>query len=129
MNRNIRRFQLRLWDVEQRAMRRPLDFYWFEESMVRDVDDLTLELQRSNLILMQCTGIRDTNGVDIYEGDVVDAWSAGSHCTGVITWGNCGFFIAIPPPVSIWYLSGPVDPGIVLGNIYEHPEIAPVNNY
>jgi uncharacterized phage protein (TIGR01671 family) len=86
-------------------------------------------VEGENGILMQWTGLNDKNDTPIYEGDIVDVWSAGSHATGVIKWGNAGFFIQIPPPVAIWNLTGPdTDPCQVVGNIYEHIDLLPSNH-
>ena len=75
------------------------------------------------LELMQYTGLKDRCGMQIWEGDIVDAWERGLNLKGVITWGCAGFFIKVPMPQAIWHLSGPNDPCEVIGNIYENPEL------
>lgn len=75
--------------------------------------------------LLQYTGLKDRNGREIYDGDVVDAWDRGVNMKGVITWGCAGFFIRVPLPQAIWKLSGPTEDHCeVIGNIYENPELA-----
>lgn len=81
--------------------------------------------------LMQYTGVKDKNGVEIYEGDIIRGHTGRYQVDCVVRWsmGNCGF-IAEPTIMERTYLC--LNPGStksyeVIGNIYENPEFAREN--
>ncbi len=57
----------------------------------------------------QFTSCYDKHGNEVYEGDIVDAWSAGSHCThGLVRFGSTDFFILLNGengPIGHWHLA------------------------
>ena len=71
MNREIK---FRVWDRDQKKIEL-IDTYWFEENFSSYLDFSKAcengSCGDSGYDLMQYTGLKDKNGVEIYEGDVV----------------------------------------------------------
>ena len=72
------------------------------------------------LHLMQYTGLKDRNGVEIYEGDLL---SAGLDVIEILWW-DAGFYVQIVgnklPTGNMFEIH---QRGEVIGNIYENPEL------
>lgn len=80
----------------------------------------------------QYIGVKDKDGKQIFEGDIVDCWSQGRHCTnGIVTWMENRIFITIKGKdghvVDNWHImpnNNGIDEGLsVIGNIYDNPEL------
>ena len=80
----------------------------------------------------QFTGLLDKNGKEIYEGDIVEAWSAGVKAIGKVTQRIDGLWLIYPAwQNKRFYYFQPNGNGEdsveIIGNIYDNPELLEVS--
>lgn len=121
--------RFRAWDVEFKEMVQ-VDALDFEEQLIKATykngnvvkDDL------KNYVLMQSTGLRDKNGKEIFEGDIID--STDGFLTGVVEFRvGLGMFVSeLVEYNSFERLCNVASSRKIIGNIWEHPELAEVSS-
>ena len=105
------------------------EVYWVDTSKNDDFDE--------DLILMQYTGLKDINGVEIYEGDIVKTrkifikprHTDFTEGEGKVIFSDCSFYILQVDSEEV--IVGNYSPHSentvtqieVIGNIYENPEL------
>lgn len=121
--------KLRVWDTVKKAMHDVQAIVYTEERVYPIYSKLIRKyIPFGEAILMQSTGLKDKNGVEIFEGDIVIAWSQGVKGTFEIKRRIDGLWLLYPAwkDGRFWYLS-PTEDGResieVIGNIYENPEL------
>lgn len=126
------RFKFRVWDIEDCTYFEPRDFddLWLNENAELRVgfySDATqmIEDYTDNVIIEQCTGLKDKNGNLIYEGDII---KDRGEIMYKIQWKDASFFaVAIdnfnymPDSmlVQTWLNTWKAE---IIGNIHERPE-------
>lgn len=71
--------------------------------------------------VMQCTGLKDKNGVEIYEGDIWKSSENGIEEIGVVGYYGCAFRVKYGDMSDLLGLA--IRYGEVVGNIYENPDL------
>ena len=69
--------------------------------------------------LMQFTGLKDKNGKEIWEGDIIDH----ANGLGVVIFKDGRFYYEPTPKLASQYIVGALYWDTVIGNIYENPEL------
>lgn len=113
--------KFRAWTEEGEVMY--YDVYPFkDDTLLLNYDEIAFdEVPASDFILMQSTGLRDKNGVEIYEGDIVHAYSEGARLIGVIEYFDNAYCIKDKNGIynSLWTNAEQYE---IIGNIYDNPE-------
>ncbi|EGO7913678.1 YopX family protein [Enterococcus faecalis] len=122
--------KFRAWDKRENTMRDVAVLHFTKGGKVNSIEywKTPSELKSyhvRNLVLMQSTGLKDKNGVDVYQGDIIRCTRGCPHEVIWLEEYGGAFFGGMPA----WYLSG-LKKGYawtgeeeVIGNIYENPEL------
>jgi hypothetical protein len=111
----MREIKFRVWDHQAKIM-------MFPGSCLIIISDNGVFIDSEKWTPMQFTGLKDKNGKEIYEGDVIQ-W--GESKNWVIIFEEFAFYIVQKNAYheTIAKLSKEFDTFKVIGNIYENPEL------
>ena len=118
----MREIKFRAWDKLTKTMRYVLCIDWLNGLV--DLNDRIIERKYNNskddgVILMQYTELKDKNGKEIYDGDILTDEHNEEYCEVIFEFGNfvCNF------ETNSIDLSDISDELIVRGNIYENKDL------
>jgi len=112
----MRKIAFRAWDNQNNCMAIASSKKY---SPINTSQCLAESAIQDSYILMQYTGLKDKNGVEIYEGDVYHHITTGKRCK--IVFGDGRFYCNAEGLSSYSLLN--INNGEVIGNIHENPEL------
>ena len=127
-----RQFKFRIWHKKEKRWLDP----WVEEDPILSLKDFgrgcevylydrktkdhsNINCQMDDVIIQQYTGVKDKNGVEIYEGDLILSYHWNSKELLVVNWDDdsCMFYACLPSGGDIIRMDEAEK--TVIGNIFE----------
>ena len=120
MNREIK---FRAWDNTQMIFRNLHDRNWYTDSNGGKWVEVAHPDDNHYKKIMQFTGLKDKNGVEIYEGDIVECYHKHGGIQYNIKQKSKVEFYNYAWRLDRIFLLTEIDSIEVIGNIYENPEL------
>lgn len=111
-----REIKFRAWDKERKVMSPTASLAeWIHKQPEWKVAQKSNPYESEDIVFQQFTGLKDSNGKEIYEGDVVEYMKAGKKVRGLVDWQN--------RTVSFSHVYYNTLSHEVIGNIYENEDL------
>ena len=117
--------KFRAWLKKEQKMDNEIDHIsWLEDELYCIGDGITYMILAENLVLMQSTGLKDKNGKEIFEGDIVSIDTDEFDLLFVKY--ESGIYWLMDDEECVEHLSDYYKYVSIVGNIYENPELLEV---
>lgn len=120
----MRPIKFRAWDKEDTQMRDVLAVNFYHRVLSVEYEgDQFVQDGMNRFILMQSTDLKDKNGVEIYEGDVItEEIGEGEYLFAEVIYKD-GCFLGKERNFEPEYPISDFVKGEVIGNVYQNPEL------
>ena len=130
----MREIKPRAWSIDSECWCTRVDYDGYKEEWsgivpVLAPDNLSKrigEIEDTNIIVEFLTGLKDKNGKEIYEGDIVD-YNDDGECIGVVKYDAPEFYLEADLEIHERMLLKGTPHQKVIGNIYDDSEL--LKNY
>lgn len=117
----MREIKFRAWDKKYKRMDYIKSMYWFEEGGIHEIKN------DKEYDFMQYTGLKDKNGKEIYEGDIVKSFFVDEDKKGNKVYKYYILEIKYDELICCYNIDA-FENLEVIGNIYENKNLLEVNN-
>ena len=121
----MREIKFRIWDMDRKVMLGSRYVIFYDGDFYENYRDLEDGILIENIAVMQYTGLKDKDGAEIYEGDIIEFVPLETSINNRVVKFEKGVFKAelIRSGSSITLSNFQESEIKVIGNIYENPEL------
>jgi uncharacterized phage protein (TIGR01671 family) len=122
----MRELKFRAWDNLKKEWLKKKVYHFNPHFNEEGIGEFKLEQHPEGFTIQQYTGLKDKNGKEIYEGDILK-WYEGENNLSEVIFQNGSFMVRGINWGAFWYISDYYDVYTWFGNIFENPELLKTN--